>query len=365
MGRFDRQRLIPDWRQDRLAAAVVVVAGVGALGNEVARILAQSGVGALILCDPDRVEESNLSRAILFRGADVGRPKVEVAARALEGLAPGIRAVARPSALIHGVGLGELRDASLVVSCLDSRTARLQLAGRCQLVRAPLLDGGTHPWGGEVRPFLDPDGPCYGCTLGPTGRGESDVPWSCLEPPPRRATPAAAPSSALVGTWMAMVAARFLMGLDGPAGFLKIDGVRGLTSLVEPVRDPTCPLHRPIDRAERITLTHRDRIGDLQAALGPGEVPLAWEPVQQSLKCPACGFEEPRWGRPEPGDCPRCGRPALPATTLELDRAPNDLTLERLGVAPGEILAVRGGGGIRWVELVGGAGSGPARVPPG
>jgi hypothetical protein len=51
-------------------------------------------------------------------------------------------------------------------------------------------------------------------------------------------------------------------------------------------------------------------------------------------------------------------RPALSAATMELDRAAEDLTLERLGIAPGEILAVRCEGGIRWVELAGVAGSG-------
>ncbi len=62
-GRFERHFRIADWRQENLSSATVVVAGVGALGSEVTRILAMSGVGHLILADPDRVEESNLSRA--------------------------------------------------------------------------------------------------------------------------------------------------------------------------------------------------------------------------------------------------------------------------------------------------------------
>ena len=364
MSRFDRQQRIPEWRQDRLMTAVVVIVGVGALGNEVARILGQSGVGTLILCDPDRVEESNLSRTVLFRPLDVGRLKVEAAARTLGELAPGIRVVVRPTRSIHGIGLGELRDASLVVSCLDSRTARLQLAGRCQLVRAPLLDGGTHPWGGEVRPYFDPEGPCYGCGLGPTGRSESDAPWSCLDPVPQQAVPAAAPSSALVGTWMAMVAVRYVMGLDQPGGTLKIDGVRGTSSIVKQTRDPTCPLHEPIGRVDRISVTNRDRVRDLRAELTRGEVMLAWEPVQRALSCLGCGFEEVRWGRPGSSPCPRCDRPLLPRTTLELDQAPENVTLEDLGVAPREILAVRGGDGMRWVELAGSTEAGATHEPP-
>jgi hypothetical protein len=42
-----------------------------------------------------------------------------------------------------------------------------------------------------------------------------------------------------------------------------------------------------------------------------------------------------------------------PDTTLELADAPPTASLADLGVAPGEILAVRAGGAIDWVELGG------------
>ena len=324
---------------------------MGALGNETARILGQSGVGNFILCDPDRIEESNLSRTPLFRLKDVGNSKVAVAARALKEMDSAIRVETRATHLIHGVGLAELRDASLVVSCLDSRVARLQLAGRCRLVGAPLVDGGTHPWGGEVRPYLEPDGPCYGCAVGELGRGESDQPWSCADASNNPAVPSAAPSSALVGTWMAMVAIRFLMNLKGPAGTIVVDGAQGTSSIVRQVRDPACPMHEPIGPAERIAATNRDTLGDLKKQLQAGEIPLAWEAVQRGVLCLACGYEEQRWGRLEQLSCPRCGRSLLPRTTLELGDAPEHLTLENLGIAPREILTLRMAGGLRWVEL--------------
>ncbi|WP_295435566.1 hypothetical protein [uncultured Thiodictyon sp.] len=49
--------------------------------------------------------------------------------------------------------------------------------------------------------------------------------------------------------------------------------------------------------------------------------------------------------------CPRCGAPLRPRTTLELDRAPPDLSLATLGLAPREVLAVRTAEGWDWVEL--------------
>src|SRR5690348_14656367 len=70
--RYARQQLIEWWNQERLRNARVLVAGVGALGNEVLKNLALVGVGHLLLIDFDRVEYSNLSRTVLFRENDVG-----------------------------------------------------------------------------------------------------------------------------------------------------------------------------------------------------------------------------------------------------------------------------------------------------
>jgi molybdopterin/thiamine biosynthesis adenylyltransferase len=351
--RFERHGLVPGWDQSRLAGATAVVVGVGALGNEVARLLALAGIGGLILCDPDRVAASNLSRCGLFRESDVGRLKVEAAAEALVDLSPALEVRARPRPLVHGVGLAELRDASLVLSCLDSRSARLDLSGRCSLVRARWIDGGTHPWGGEVRPYLDPDGPCYGCSLTAAERAVVDEPWSCLDARPAETVGASAPISALVGSWMALIAVRTLMPLPLPAGTLLIDGSSGTTGIVRQVRDPECPLHHPLGPARRVPVGGDSRIADLRAVLEADQVPLAWMPVQERVECRRCGFAEERWGLPSVTPCPRCRAPLRPRTTLELDRAPGKLPLRELGIPLREILAVRTPGGMAVIELTG------------
>jgi len=349
--RYDRHNLIPDWRQEALADATVVVMGMGALGNEATRILAMTGAGKLIICDPDRVEDSNLSRTLLFRRSDIGRFKVEAAAEALERLAPGLIVQPRPQPLVHGVGMAELRDATIVLGCLDSRSARLQLAGRCQMARAAYIDGATHPWGGEVRPYLNPDGPCYGCSLSVEERAVVDAPWSCLDVIPETAVGAAAPSSALVGTWMGMIAVRFLMGLPCPPGALSIDASRGTTIIVKQERDPECPLHHPLGAVARLNLGSQDTAGQMRRSLPADAVPLLWEPAQERVECPQCGFSEERWALPSLAECPQCGHTLRPRTTLELDQAPYDLKLSDLGIAPREILAVRTQDGLLWVEL--------------
>lgn len=349
--RFSRHALIPDWNQGRLSDASVVVIGMGALGNEVSRILAMSGVGKMILCDPDIIEESNLSRTLLFKNRDMGRLKVEAAAEKLKELYPEIVVIQRPLPLVHGVGLAELRDASLTLGCLDSRSARLQLAGRCQLVQAGYIDGGTHPWGGEVRPYLDSEGPCYGCSLTAKERAIVDIPWTCLDEQQETPSPSAIPSSALVGTWMAMIAVRYLMGLPCPSEILKIDGVRGTTVVINQSRDLECPLHMPAGKAAMVAVRHTDTLQDLRKVIPEKSTPLAWSPVQQRLECLRCKYVEIKWGIPKTEKCPQCDHPLHPRTTLELEETPGTLKLEELGIPPRELLAIRTKNGLQWVEL--------------
>jgi molybdopterin/thiamine biosynthesis adenylyltransferase len=100
--RFDRQlAYFADVRpgeaarlQATLRDARVAIVGVGGLGTWTAAALASAGIGNLTLVDEDTVELSNLNRQVLYRRADVGRPKVEVAAEALTAFDPGLEVTA-------------------------------------------------------------------------------------------------------------------------------------------------------------------------------------------------------------------------------------------------------------------------------
>jgi molybdopterin/thiamine biosynthesis adenylyltransferase len=275
--RFARQLLIEGWQQERLSAARVVLIGVGALGNEVARQLAMAGVGTLVLCDPDVVAESNLSRCCLFRPADVGIGKVAAAARELALLAPGVRVEQRPAPLDSGVGLAELRDADLVIGCLDSTTARVLLSSRCHLVGATLLDGGTSEWGGEVHCFM-PGGACYGCLIGASGRARADDPVSCSGPVQLAPVGATAPVSGLIGSWLSIFALRRLFALPVPAQGLHVDAASALTSHVRADRAPDCPLHEtlPLQQVESVAPSVRSRVRDVLDLLAADEDVMIW-----------------------------------------------------------------------------------------
>jgi adenylyltransferase/sulfurtransferase len=88
--RFQRFRLIAWWDQQRLARAKALVIGAGALGNEIVKNLALLGWGNVLIADMDRVENSNLSRSVLYREADSGKPKALTAATAAKAIYPQI-----------------------------------------------------------------------------------------------------------------------------------------------------------------------------------------------------------------------------------------------------------------------------------
>src|SRR5947207_1434951 len=107
--RFSRFRAINWWDQALLSAARVLVVGAGALGNEVIKNLSLLGVGNLLIADMDRIEESNLSRSVLFRASDQGQLKAERAAQAAREIYPGINAIPLNGNILADVGLGYFR----------------------------------------------------------------------------------------------------------------------------------------------------------------------------------------------------------------------------------------------------------------
>ncbi|WP_433830903.1 HesA/MoeB/ThiF family protein [Actinoplanes sp. CA-015351] len=329
--RFARHELIPGWDQDSLKAAWIVVVGVGALGNEVARSLAMAGAGRLTLVDPDVVTESNLSRCVLFRTHDVGRAKVAAAGAALSELAPGIALDLRPATLTGGVGRGEMRDATLVVSALDSMAARIELAGRCASVGAGMLDAGTRPWGGEIR-WYPAGGACYACPLSPAERAVLDDPWACGQLASPVEAGASVAVSALIGAWQAAFALRLLFGLPA-AELTRVDVLGGAATGPGPRRAIDCPCHDdiPASAVTKLPLTTAATVAEVLARIGPDEDVMTW-----------AGFREDA-----------SGPPVLPGRRFLRSVTPSR-TLAEIGVAPGEILPVRLGrvtSAVRFIEL--------------
>src|SRR5579871_862714 len=126
---------------DRILNARILIVGIGALGNEVAKNLALFNVGHLFLCDFDTVETANLSHSVLFRPGDEGKKKVHVARDRIRELNPRIKVTAydRP---LSDIGLGVWRDMDLILCCVDNRGSRLLIDRCCGRVGKDWVDAG-------------------------------------------------------------------------------------------------------------------------------------------------------------------------------------------------------------------------------
>jgi len=163
--RYSRFRLIAWWDQQKLLDAKVLVVGAGALGNEVLKNLALLGAGTIYVVDFDTIEDSNLTRSVLFRERDRGRSKAETAAAAIRDMNPGVQIKPMMANIITDVGLGLFRDVDVLIGCLDNREARLWVNRFCWKAGTPWVDGGIQEINGVAKVFVPPDGPCYECAM--------------------------------------------------------------------------------------------------------------------------------------------------------------------------------------------------------
>lgn len=136
--------------QARLRAARVLVVGAGGLGSPAALYLAAAGVGTLGLADDDAVSLSNLQRQILFRTADVGRPKVEVGAEALEALNPGVRVIPHQLRVTADNVAGLVAGYDVIADGSDNFPTRFLLGDACFAAAKPLVSAAVTEFEGQL-----------------------------------------------------------------------------------------------------------------------------------------------------------------------------------------------------------------------
>lgn len=151
--RYARQTILPEIGeagQARLAAAKVLVVGVGGLGSVTSTYLAAAGVGTLGLVDFDSVSRSNLQRQVLYTEQDVGRPKVECAAARLSSINSDVRIVTHPCRLTVENARVLIAPYDLVVDGCDNYAARLAVSDACAGLRRPYVYGAISGFSGQV-----------------------------------------------------------------------------------------------------------------------------------------------------------------------------------------------------------------------
>lgn len=129
----------------RLRRLAVAVVGCSGTGSPVVEMLARLGVGRLVLVDPDRVEEKNLNRILNATREDayLGRPKVEVMARAIAGMGFGTEVELVPESLATPRAVRAVAECDAVFGCMDSVEGRSLLNRLAAFYTLPYFDLGV------------------------------------------------------------------------------------------------------------------------------------------------------------------------------------------------------------------------------
>ncbi|MBO6084575.1 MAG: ThiF family adenylyltransferase [Candidatus Methanomethylophilaceae archaeon] len=243
MDRHDRQRRI-DWvDMDGIRRARVLVAGAGALGNEVVKNLVLAGFRHIDVIDMDDVVLSNLSRCLFFRDTDVrSGMKSEIVAERARALDPD--AEIRP--IVGRVQDIEDWDYDIILGCLDNILARMHLNASACGLGIPYIDGATDGMAGKLQVVL-PGRPCLQCASNRSHAKALEKRFTCTG-----SASVFVPHTASDITTTSVIAAMEVREAMKAAsdrqdlcteGVTYYDGTAGEMFTLELDKDPQCPNH--------------------------------------------------------------------------------------------------------------------------
>ena len=125
---------------ERLQQCRIAVFGVGGVGGFCAEALARSGVGALDLIDADEVSVSNMNRQLIATAATVGQRKVLAMRDRLADAAPDCTVTCHDLFYLpENADSIDLSVYDYVVDCIDTVSAKIELAVRCTALGVPVI----------------------------------------------------------------------------------------------------------------------------------------------------------------------------------------------------------------------------------
>jgi adenylyltransferase/sulfurtransferase len=370
--RYARHRLMTWWDQERVADATVLVAGAGAIGNEVIKLLALMGVHNLTIVDFDKIELTNLNRSVLFRDSDIGKSKALVAAARARELDPDSMSVGIEGDVEFDIGLGKYRETDVVIGCLDSINARLAVNRACLHAGTPWLNGGIEDVFGEVSLYAG-SSPCFECGMTEAMWQTRNMRFSCggqhitdqSDRMPTTATIASVIAGYLVNEAIMLIHSDCIGQKKGlhPGQKIVLSLMPYGFHLLELSRDPKCSAHElwsPVQKltTEPNTITAHEllRLTDNM----DGIVELGFD-LLTGMICVECGQEQEILQPIEKSNatlitCPDCGHQTRRPTSISWIDANSPqayIPLSTLCIPQHQIVAINGRSGRNYYQLGG------------
>jgi molybdopterin/thiamine biosynthesis adenylyltransferase len=200
--------------QSKIRDSSVLLAGAGAIGNEVAKNLAMLGVGKIVIVDRDVVEMSNVSRMVFFEQSNLGRNKAEVLAKNIHRKYPFVQTIAFRGDL-ENMPLKFYLDSGVIVCGLDNVVSRIFLTQICRKYSIPFVDGGITGFNGRVHVYLPPDDACPVCMFPPNQYSKIvGLRNPCDAPLEQEAVPSFSTTISLVSSILAQEAIKLILGME-------------------------------------------------------------------------------------------------------------------------------------------------------
>ena len=125
---------------EALAGKSVAVFGIGGVGSYCAEALCRAGVGKMLICDGDVVDETNINRQLFALHSTVGKFKTDVAAKRLKDINPDIELELKPIFFSEQtISEFDLSSFDYVIDCVDTVTAKLLLASTCKSLNKSII----------------------------------------------------------------------------------------------------------------------------------------------------------------------------------------------------------------------------------
>ena len=232
--RYSRHLLMSDIGesgQQKLSQARVLIVGMGGLGCPVSLYLAAAGVGSISICDPDRVDKTNLQRQILYETADCGNLKVACAKDRLQALNPNVVIDTFPCPVDHKILAGNY-DA--VIDCTDNLAARQLINRVCYAEGVPFVSAAAIGWEGQLVmfDFAHCRGLCFNCII---NHSSAEPMMNCAN------SGVVGPVLGVMGSMQAITVMRTLLGVALQHGEVqRYDGKRGQWCSLQGSQDKEC-----------------------------------------------------------------------------------------------------------------------------
>jgi adenylyltransferase/sulfurtransferase len=222
--------------QERIASSTALLIGIGGIGCATASYLASSGVGHLILCDFDTVDETNLGRQILYGPADIGELKANRAVAKLAAMNPDVRLSGITDRLSDHALTEAVQQADVVLDGCDNFATRFQVNDACVQNNRCLISGAAIRFEGQVAVF-GPDysnSPCYRCLYQEADESLDNCAGNGV----------LAPVPGVIGTMMAVEAIKRIAGVgESESGKLNLyDALPGVWQQIEIKKRSDCPV---------------------------------------------------------------------------------------------------------------------------